>query len=290
MDVYWQIKEKFVLPNAYQDWTKYRKYVTELVMKSADINKEGENNKWKKLLIVGAGQCNDFDLVELIQKYAEVTLLDVDINAMESAVSWMPERVRSRIVLKEGTVTGISEEDQNEICTDLLAGVMKQKKVLDRDSLMNLFTDSIYTYAKKLYQHEKDFVNILPANEYDVVVCLGVHSQLFSVFHYFINMLLYNVAQQIFYGQVINDDFITMIFKSMNDHIIPHYNSALLNCAGTRLILGNEYDRVSPVEGADQCIRNMRIRNINMKEEHVEWNFNPTNDIKYDMLFQIIDI
>ena len=114
MDVYWQIKEKFVLPNAYQDWTKYRKYVTELVMESAKINKGSEDKKWKKLLIVGAGQCNDFDLVELIQKYAEVTLLDVDNNAMQSAVSWMPERVKSRIVLREGTVTGITEEDQNE--------------------------------------------------------------------------------------------------------------------------------------------------------------------------------
>ena len=45
MDVYWQIKEKFVLPNAYQDWTKYRKYVTELVIESADINKGGENTE-----------------------------------------------------------------------------------------------------------------------------------------------------------------------------------------------------------------------------------------------------
>lgn len=334
MDVYDQINEKFILSNAYQDWAKYRKQVSELIIASAAVAGKGSAKKaavgevvaeraaagevaaerssvekaaageatagktsvekvsagrHKRVAIVGAGACNDIDLVEIIQCYAGVTLIDIDENAMQRAISWMPERVRSRIEILPGTITGITDDDQRMFCTELISNVMKRRNQFDQTEFAEMIVEGLYRLAKKMYQFERDFSTVLPENGYDIVVCLGVHSQLFSVLHYFVNTLLVNVAEQIFYGAIPDDRAVTDVFRSMNDHIVPLLNAALLNCAKERLIIGCEMDAKSPVEGADQCIRNMRLRRVNMKEEHYEWNFNPANNVKYDMLIGIID-
>ena len=289
--IYEQMREKFILPNAYQDWTKYRKKVTELIIESAKVKRSDDDSgvKHKKIAIIGAGRCNDFDLVEIIQRYVGVTLIDIDADSMEGAISWMPERVRSRVTIKPGTITGITEEDQKNFCNGLLAEIMNNRNSFDQETFTGIIKNGQYKLAKKLNQFEKDFVEMLPENEYDVVVCLGVHSQLFSVIHYFVKMLMVNVADQIFHGAVLDGTEIEELFKAMNDNIIPVLNSALIKCAGTRLILGNELDIVNPIEGAYQCIRNMRMRELNMSEQYLEWNFNPENNVKYNMLIQIVD-
>ncbi len=106
MGVYEHIKQKFVMPNAYNDWSKYREQVTKLIIK--DVNKDIVGYESVKtgvvtttmkpvyredmsIAILGAGACNDFDLLELSQHFDRITLIDVDMESMQKAIEWMPE-------------------------------------------------------------------------------------------------------------------------------------------------------------------------------------------------------
>ncbi len=52
-------------------------------------------------------------------------------------------------------------------------------------------------------------------------------------------------------------------------------------------IFGNEYDHDNPLEGAHQCINELR-RNYAPEEMEMMWDFNPKEDISYRMLIQIV--
>lgn len=68
---------------AWDGYQSHRDHVMQLLCKEAG---SAETSK-KRLMVLGAGNCNDLDLVQLLQVYREVHLVDLDREALESAVS-----------------------------------------------------------------------------------------------------------------------------------------------------------------------------------------------------------
>lgn len=54
----------------------------------------------RRLLVLGAGNCNDIDLVALLAKFETIHLVDVDRLALERAVASLDGEQRARIVLR----------------------------------------------------------------------------------------------------------------------------------------------------------------------------------------------
>ena len=306
MSVYSQIKEKFVMPDAFGDWGNYRKQVTKIL--SQDITrdiigyepmKEGftktkmqplYKNDGLSIAILGAGACNDVDLFELAEHFEHITLIDVDKEVMVRATEWMPEIIREKITIKNGSITGISDADQERFCERILSYVSNYGSTMKQDTYNRLLMEELMGLGSRLYSNERMLAEngLLPVGGYDVVACLGVHSQLMALLSYTISVLTHNISEQLFQGSMPDDKKITEYLKRMNSHIIPIINSAILKSSNQKAVFGNEYDGKHPVEGAYQCIMDLRKRGLSIKEQHLDWNFNPDQNVKYDMLIQII--
>ena len=64
------IKQKFRLPDAYEDWREYRQLLTDTVIEC------GNGDQSKTIAIIGAGRCNDIDLKALCRHFEIITLVD----------------------------------------------------------------------------------------------------------------------------------------------------------------------------------------------------------------------
>ena len=306
MSVYSQIKDKFVMPDAFSDWGDYRKRVTKLL--SSDVAQEIIGYEAKKegfaktkmqpvykkgglsIAILGAGSCNDIDIFELAEHFEHITLIDVDKKAMIGATEWMPEMIREKITIKSGSLTGITDSDQEYFCDRMLSHVSNYGSTMKPDMYNRILLEELMGIGSKLYSNEKMLSEngLLPVGGYDVVACLGVHSQLMALLSYTIRVLTHNISEQLFQGQVPDDKKVVEYLKKMNAHIIPIINSAILKSSNEKAVFGNEYDGKHPVEGAYQCIMDLRKRGLSISEQHLMWDFNPGQNVKYDMLIQMI--
>ena len=93
MSVYQQIKDKFIMKNAWDDWTSYRDQLTDLVIGHL-METQSQESTPASIMIIGAGRCNDIDLQRLVASAENVLLLDLDMEAMHEAVMALPERCR----------------------------------------------------------------------------------------------------------------------------------------------------------------------------------------------------
>ena len=296
MSVYSQIKDKFVMPDAFSDWGDYRKQVTKLLTKDLtkeivgyEAAKEGFTKTkmqpiYKKgglsIAILGAGACNDVDIIELAEYFDSITLIDVDKASMVEATDWLPEIIRERI----------TDADQEQFCNRMLSHASYYGNTMKPDIYNRLLLEELMGLGSRLYTKESMLSEngLLPVGGYDVVACLGVHSQLMALLSYTVKVLTHNISEQLLGGEEPDDRKITEYIKKMNTHIIPIINSAILKSSDQRAVFGNEYDGKHPVEGAYQCIMDLRRRGLSIKEQHLAWNFNPDQNVEYDMLIQVI--
>ena len=306
MSVYSQIKDKFVMPDAFSDWGDYRKQVTKLLTKDLtkeivgyEAAKEGFTKTkmqpiYKKgglsIAILGTGACNDVDIIELAEYFDSITLIDVDKASMVEATDWLPEIIREKITIKEGSITGITDADQEQFCNRMLSHASYYGNTMKPDIYNRLLLEELMGLGSRLYTKESMLSEngLLPVGGYDVVACLGVHSQLMALLSYTVKVLTHNISEQLLGGEEPDDRKITEYIKKMNTHIIPIINSAILKSSDQRAVFGNEYDGKHPVEGAYQCIMDLRRRGLSIKEQHLAWNFNPDQNVEYDMLIQVI--
>lgn len=73
-----------------------------------------------RVLVVGAGNADDLPLHRMAGRAAEVTLVDIDVDAAERARTRIPGAVRSRITVREHDVTG---GVANDLVADIARGV-----------------------------------------------------------------------------------------------------------------------------------------------------------------------
>lgn len=300
MGVYHQIKDKFIMRNVRADWASYRDQLTDLILQMYP----------ETVMIVGAGRCNDIDLGRLVGAGARrVVLLDVDTDGMQEAAAALPEEQRSKLELRTGSLTGISEDDMETFCDRMLSYVRSAGRNLSVNSVRGELMRGMDNLKGRLESKQESKQEsgldgelesgqenepaegvsamdaLYPESCSDIVVCCGVHSQLFSTLSFFVRSLIHSL-QDILPGVDVLEGEVSERIRRMNDQVIPGINRALYNAAGKCVIFGNEFMPEHPVEGAHQCILDVR-EHYRPEEAHLTWEFNKAEGISYDMLIQI---
>ncbi len=276
MTPYEQLKQKFILPNAYDDWTEYREFLTDLILQYSPGS--------ESIAIIGAGRCDDIDLRRICAAFPSVTLIDIDAGSMMEAAAGLSVDERKNVCLKELSLTGISEQDPADICDNLLFSVREFGRNITAEAYTNILLQTIDEIEQHRIMPDELSVQI---GHHDLILCSGVCSQLFSLLSYFIRSLTASVSEAIGINMTDIQYLVDERFRKINDLFVPDIVSAIRTAANRYAIFGNEYSENSPVEGVQQCIAALRESGNVQKEIPARWNFNPPGKIAYDMIVQV---
>ena len=90
---------------AWPEYAGHRQRVTELV---------GGSAQGLPLCVLGAGNCNDIDLTQLVPRFRQIVLVDIDAASTESAVARQPPAVRNVIEVRAPVdFSGLAELSQS---------------------------------------------------------------------------------------------------------------------------------------------------------------------------------
>lgn len=88
-------------------WTSHRQEIQHLIKSSL-----GELGPRDELIILGAGNCDDFDLNDLANRFHAVILADIDYSSMQNAVKQLEPQLQQRIkCLDSLDFTGLDQID-----------------------------------------------------------------------------------------------------------------------------------------------------------------------------------
>lgn len=296
MSLYKQIKENFILPNAFEDWREYREELTKFLIQEVDqvtlpLSFSGNidlEEHLPTLAIIGAGECNDIDLKKLAEHFSKITLIDYNEEAMEQAIKTYNLEDSKQIELLSVSLDGIDDRDYEEFCEDLQTYVRLNQGNFSIEEFEEFALSKLTGICQKRRQSEIP----LESHTYDYIWCFGVHSQLQAMFSYICYAFLQNL-KEMFPSPLNEFTNINRYLKSENDSFIPHFHDALLSSAKKAVFLGLELHRTNdtePIEGAYQAIQNIRSRNLKVTESSICWPFYPCGNITYEMLIQKISL
>lgn len=274
------IKQKFRLPDAYEDWREYRQLLTDTVIEC------GNGDQSKTIAIIGAGRCNDIDLKALCRHFEIITLVDCDSDAMNEAVAKLTDDEAKRVEINSTSLTGINETDINLYFESVLSAVRNQGYKLTYDSFEEIILSELEIFKDKLPTSYEILIKELPKR--DIVLCNGVFSQLFSAISFFVRSVAGSIPDSLFTGAMQAADRLEQELKSMNNVVIPVICKALIQSANDYVIFGNECLKADPVEGAGQCIEAIRNSGRTVKEFECLWDFNRREKVTYNMLIQVV--
>lgn len=274
------IKQKFRLPDAYEDWREYRQLLTDTVIEC------GNGDQSKTIAIIGAGRCNDIDLKALCRHFEIITLVDCDSDAMNEAVAKLTDDEAKRVEINSTSLTGINETDINLYFESVLSAVRNQGYKLTYDSFEEIILSELEIFKDKLPTSYEILIKELPKR--DIVLCNGVFSQLFSAISFFVRSVAGSIPDSLFTGAMQAADRLEQELKSMNNVVIPVICKALIQSANDYVIFGNECLKTDPVEGAGQCIEAVRNSGRTVKEFECLWDFNRREKVTYNMLIQVV--
>ncbi len=291
MGIYNQLKDKFIMKDAYKDWENYRKALTDLILTNSDMdlsfNKSRDLNETKSIAIIGAGRCNDIDLARLADIFDEITLIDIDTAALEECISLQEKNVKEKIKKEILSINGLYENDIEAFCDELLSYVRKAGRKLNK-KLYEEFLDEMLDDLNKKIVTGLDFLPERFSNKsYDVMVCNGVYSQLLSMYSFFIRSVSKSVSDELKVDVSDIDKTIEIKLSKINAGSIPAINKVLIDTAKKMIFFGNEFSDNLKVEGAGECIDDIR-KNYTQEEIILKWDFNLKEKIFYDILIQII--
>ena len=273
------IKRKFRLSDAFEDWEDYRQLLTGMVIDA------GDGDKIKTVTVIGAGYCNDIDINTLSRYFKDVALLDCDFEALTKVKNGPGEEETKKIKLIQASLTGIDESDISVFFDETLAELQRYGKLLIRQSFEEVIMTNLDKLLSKIYTAEDEILKVLPRT--DIAVCNGVCSQLFSIVSYFISSVAASIPAALFTGAFDVADKAEQKLKKCNDVIVPMIVNAIMKVTGDCVIFGNEYIKDHPVEGAYQCINAVQKSGSKIKELEAKWNFNRKENIVYNMLLQV---
>lgn len=294
MSLYKQIRENFILPNAFSEWKEYRDTLTRYLIKETDnialplqfTSNMSPNTLLPTLAIIGAGACNDFDLAKLAEHFSKITLIDCNREALEQAIQTYELTEANHIELKTVSLNGITDFDYESFCEDLQDYVRSNQNTLN----MKAFEEFALLKLKTIYKKSRQVAIPLAPASYDYIWCFGVHSQLQAMFSYICHAFFINLNEL---SSATSDSLhnINNYLKSENDFFIPQFHDALLSSAKKAVFLGLEKNRIGnpeAVEGACQAFADIKGRVLNVTEQNILWPFYPEGNITYDM--QILKI
>ncbi|MBQ7707916.1 MAG: hypothetical protein IJT72_09085 [Lachnospiraceae bacterium] len=291
MSIYNQLKEKFIMKNAYEDWADYRKALTDIVIDNnydSSLDTDSDKAKEKKsIAIIGAGRCNDLEVARLAECFDEITLIDVDKNALEECISSQEKSIRDIIKIRLLSINGLHEDDLEAFCDKLLSFVRNNVKALDETRYEKYICDLLDVLKEKASKAVDELDKKLLKESFDTVVCNGVFSQLLSMYLFFILSVSQSVSDEILID--VSKTCLTAKerLSEINSIVIPQINNVLISAAKKEVVFGNEFSDINKTEGSAQCIDDIR-KKYKPEEVYLDWNFNSREMIGYKMLVQII--
>lgn len=308
MNVIDEIKKEFEIPGAYESWAAYREQVTDLILAGAsqpDLIQEASlqtsiedvERSWRamptsdtkatgSIALFGIGPANDIDLRRLSERFGRITLIDLDRESMERGLARYGLQHCPKVELWDISLSGVTMEDVAAFFETLYGQVVQSGRTLTEAAFIEMSLSALEEIRRKVYASREALRTQLPANHYDMVVSVGLHSQFWSILSYSWLTLAGNVEEQIL-GNAINHDSFFEALRAIDNAFIPLLNEVLLSM-GDRAIIAVEEDEAHPVEGAFQSMQDIRQRYPEVLEKRLHWPFRPEDGKSYEMLFQII--
>lgn len=300
MSIFDEINAMSKVDRTWEKWKEYREEVTKLLLKEcADMN---------RIVIVGAGNCDDIDLQLLAQNVAEIILLDNDAGALHSATKRLEKtgkmaKIRGQIMGIDGMQTYM----YREFC-DRLVSYIRSSAGLSLSAFDAYACSLLMEYDQAAIKNRNETENSW--KQADAYICLGVCSQLQTmpayVYHTFRDYLLHlpglNTGDESRKGVMRFE----ALLRQRNEQTIGWFHDMMLISSRKKLIVGNEYQRSLkrdtlrerayeevldvgiPIEGAYQAIMDVRNRNLTCREYTAYWPFDVSSGIGYEMVIQVI--
>lgn len=277
MNIIDEIKKEFEIPGAFESWAVYREQVTDLILASASTG---------SIALFGIGPANDIDLRRLSDRFGRITLIDLDRESMERGLVRYGLQHCPKVELWDASLSGVTLEDVAAFFETLYDQVVRSGRALTEAAFMEMSLVALERIRRKVVSSREALRAKLPAEHYDLVVSVGLHSQFWSILSYSWLTLAGNVEEQLL-GHAMNHDPFFEALRAIDDAFIPMLNEVLLSM-GDRAIIAVEEDEANPVEGAFQSMQDIRQRYPEVQEKRLHWPFRPEDGKSYEMLFQII--
>lgn len=149
------------IDGAEKRWEAYRNDLTEYVVKDA---KQGE-----KVLVIGAGACDDLDLERLLEEDRQVFLLDCNSETLEKAVSKVKKKENVHTICKD--VAGLTEAQVTafqKACEEGSSELEKWKEAYD----LRVRENPGFRELQEILEPYED-------KKFDRIICMGFHSQVY---------------------------------------------------------------------------------------------------------------
>lgn len=277
MNVIEEIKREFEIPGAFESWAAYRKEVTDLILESGARG---------SIALFGIGPANDIDLRRLRERFGRIVLIDLDRESMERGLVRYGLQHCPKVELWDTSLSGVTMEDVAAFFETLYNQVVQSGRTLTEAAFMEMSLAALEQIRRKVVSSREALRAKLPAEHYDMVVSVGLHSQFWSILSYSWLTLAGNVEEQLL-GHAMNHDPFFEALRAIDDAFIPMLNEVLLSM-GDRAIIEVEEDEAHPVEGAFQSLQDIRQCYPEVQEKRLHWPFRPEDEKSYEMLFQII--
>ena len=308
MNVIEEIKKEFEIPGAFESWAAYREQVTDLILASAsqpdlipeaslqtsiqDVDRSrramptSDTKATGSIALFGIGPANDIDLWRLSERFGRITLIDLDRESMKRGLARYGLQHCPKVELWDASLSGVTMEDVAAFFETLYNQVVQSGRTLTEAAFMEMSLAALEQIRHKMVSSREALRAKLPAEHYDMVVSVGLHSQFWSILSYSWLTLAGNVEEQIL-GHAMNHDPFFEALRAIDDAFIPMLNEVLLSM-GDRAIIAVEEDEAHPVEGAFQSMQDIRQRYPQVQEKRLYWPFRPEDGKSYEMLFQIL--
>lgn len=272
MNLYDQLCGLQNIPNAYEMWRDYREYLTDYLLSEL----ESED----RVAILGIGKGCDIDLKRIQFKVKQLTLIDRNGEAMEAALDHYGLVGKSNVQCEVKDLIGLKDEDYRQYAANLVAAIREKGMATQVEDLAE----------KALKEIEKLVHQITLAKWepqcFDVVITIGLHSQLISMIEWIWHVILETLGQE--------EQEVRHYIMTLNDELIRHFNTACLQAVGKKWIMGCESARKGyngGVQGAAQALQDIEIRRAHgqlrkQSEITLEWPFNVAQQKIYEMHIQ----
>lgn len=298
ISLYDEICSQSRIEGTWESWQAYRKQLTDFIIRQM-------GDALPAVVIVGAGACHDMELDRLLPLARQITLVDNDSVSLAQAMLHVGDANRLRC--QSGSVDGVQEADYREFCEQLLRYLRQAGRpdIAEFDAYAVSLLTGCFDRVDAEWERKKQ-EDMLP--QADVYICVGLCSQLQTMFAYVYHVLR-DVLQRMCTGGMPDGgiDRVEAFLKQRNCIVIPRIHDRILAQARQKIILGNEYRRSlqgqeialrceeSPlsggeaIEGAYQAILDMRKRSLLQTEYTAYWPFDEKNGVGYEMILQVIE-
>lgn len=277
--VYDQLLKLQKIPGAWEDWREYRKCLTAFLVSNTLSSSTA--------LIIGAGACNDYDLVQLAEHFSKIYLLDLDIQNMEQALTNQVKRPElfSRFECIEGDVVGISSTQYRRFSSRLQGIVNLYGSAADINELSRIAVEEMEIGYRERETNEFLF----KTDSVDYCITCGVHSQLNSMYPWIWEAYCRALKK--------TSSEVYLKAREFNNRFIPQFHKLLFQAARKGVLVAIEESRIGlsgGVEGSFQGIADLQERILSKKntlkaEDSLLWPFNLREQILYSMKLMYVN-